>query len=86
MVMKIVTKSITNRLKPILLEIVDKEQSAFVQGRLITDNALIVMECFHWMKKKTKGKKGVMAMKLNMAKAYDRIEWLMSKTASARFY
>jgi hypothetical protein len=74
-VLKLVTKVIANRLKPILPEIIDEEQSAFVQGRLITDNALIAMECFHWMKKKTKGKKGLMALKLDMAKAFDRIEW-----------
>jgi hypothetical protein len=73
-VLKLVTKVIANRLKPILPEIIDEEQSAFVQGRLITDNALIAMECFHWMKKKTKGKKGLMALKLDMAKAFDRIE------------
>lgn len=82
-VMKIVTKTIANRLKPFLPEIIDEEQSAFVHGRMITDNALIAMECFHWMKKKTKGKKGMMAMKLDMAKAYDRIEWPFVQGMSA---
>lgn len=74
-VMKIVTKVIANRLKHTLGDVIDIEQSAFVQGRLITDNALIAMECFHWLKKKRKGKKGVMALKLDMSKAYDRVEW-----------
>jgi len=73
-VMKIVTKVIANRLKQMLPDVVDMEQSAFVQGRLITDNALIAMEFFHWLKKK-KGKKETMALKLDMSKAYDRIEW-----------
>lgn len=72
---KIVTKAIANRLKRVLPKIIDEEQSAFIQGRLITDNALIAMEFFHWMKKKIKGKKGTMALKLDMSKAYDRIEW-----------
>jgi hypothetical protein len=72
---KIMTKTIANRIKVILPEVVDEEQSAFVKGRLITDNALIAMECFHWLKKKTKGKKGMMALKLDMAKAYDKMEW-----------
>ncbi|XP_058724620.1 uncharacterized protein LOC131596076 [Vicia villosa] len=74
-VMKVITKTIANRIKCILPEIIDEEQSAFVKGRLITDNALVAMECFHWMKKKTKGKRGVMALKLDMSKAYDRLEW-----------
>lgn len=73
--MKVITKVITNRLKVFLVEVVDIEQSAFVKGRLITNNALVAMECFHWMNKKTKGKRGVMAIKLDMSKAYDRIEW-----------
>lgn len=72
--MKIVTKTIANRIKSILPDVVDEEQSAFVKGRLITDNALIAMECFDWMKKKVKGKKWTMALKLDMAKAYDRME------------
>lgn len=72
---KIVTKTITNRIKIILPDIIDEEQSDFVKGRLIIDNALVAMECFHWLKKKDKGKKGEMGLKFDMSKAYDRLEW-----------
>ncbi|KAK7275182.1 hypothetical protein RIF29_16291 [Crotalaria pallida] len=74
-IFKIVTKTIANRLKLILLTLVTENQSAFVPNRLITDNALIAFECFHYMKK-TKGKKGTMAIKLYMSKAYDGVEWV----------
>ncbi|KAL8138671.1 LOW QUALITY PROTEIN: hypothetical protein V2J09_004672 [Rumex salicifolius] len=49
--------------------------SAYVKYRLISDNALVVIEVFHGMKKKTRGRRGELALKLDMAKAYDRIEW-----------
>lgn len=52
----------------------DKTQSAFVDDRKITNNALIGFEMFHYMKKKVRRRKGCMALKVNMAKAYDRIE------------
>ncbi|XP_058725646.1 uncharacterized protein LOC131596933 [Vicia villosa] len=79
-VMKVITKSIANRLKDILPDIVSEEQSAFVKGRLITHNGLIDMDCFHWMKNKKEGKKGVMALKLDMSKAYDRMFHLAAES------
>lgn len=75
MIMKVVTKTIANRMKRFLPEVIDEEQSAFVHGRLFTNNAIIVLEDFHWLNKKTKGKKGVMEVKLDMSKAYDSLEW-----------
>ena len=76
--MKLVTKTIANRLKHVLLYIVGEFQSAFVLGRLITNNALIAFEGFNYMRKKQKGKIGYVGMKLDMAKAYDQVKWLFS--------
>ncbi|XLR24789.1 hypothetical protein S83_052689 [Arachis hypogaea] len=74
-IFKLVTKTIANRLKHILPDIVGEFQSAFVQDMLITDNGLVAFEIFHYMKKKVAGQKGYIGLKLDMAKAYDRIEW-----------
>lgn len=53
-----------------------ESQSPFVPGRLISDNVLVAFELLNSMnQKKKRGRRGQMALKLDMSKAYDRVEW-----------
>ena len=72
---KIVSKVLANRLKVILPSIILESQSSFVRNRHIMDNVLIAYELAHALKCRRSGKKGYQAMKLDMSKAYDRVEW-----------
>ena len=71
---KIISKVLANRLKRILKEVVHESQNAFVPDKSITDNVLIVFETMHCINQRRKGKEALMAMKLDMSKAYDRVE------------
>ena len=61
-------------MRPILEKIIDPVQSAFVPKRSIHDNILLTHEIMNKFKN-MKGKKAWVALKLDMEKAYDRVEW-----------
>ena len=76
---RIIAKVIANRLKLFLHDVVSNTQSAFIPKRLITDNIIIGYECLHKIRHSKKKKGGWVAMKLDISKAYDRVEWSFLK-------
>ncbi|KAL0413773.1 UNVERIFIED_CONTAM: hypothetical protein Sradi_1579000 [Sesamum radiatum] len=74
-IVKITSKCIANRLKDMMDDIVSPTQSAFIPGRLITDNVLLAFELNHFLKVSSWAKQGYVDLKLDMSIAYDRIEW-----------
>nr|KYP59671.1 hypothetical protein KK1_015108 [Cajanus cajan] len=85
---KILSKVITNYQKPFLAKCIALKQYAFVENRFILDNALLAFETIHHMKCKTKGRKRKVALKLDVGKACDKIEWgyLKSILLKMRFF
>ena len=70
-----VSKCIVNRLRPLLQDLIAPNQSAFIPGRMITDNALIAFECLHAINSNADERSKFCAYKLDLSKAYDRVEW-----------
>ena len=70
---RIIAKTMANRLKRILNDIIFPTQSAFVPGRLITDNIIIGYECLNKIRQSRSKKRGLVALNLDISKAYDRI-------------
>ena len=72
---KIIAKVLANRLKPVLSQCISDNQYAFVPGRSILDNAMVAIEVLHFMQTKTRGADRYVALKLDISKAYDRMDW-----------
>lgn len=68
-----ITKVLVNRIRPYLDSIICPQQCSFILGRRVVDNAIIVQEAIHSFQK-TKGKCGKMMLKIDLQKAFDRME------------
>lgn len=71
---KTITKIVANRLQNLLPEFIGPHQTSFVPGRHINENIIIAQEIIHSMHQKT-GRKGFMAIKVDLEKAYDLLSW-----------
>eukprot|EP00253_Pinus_taeda_P009979 PITA_09979 len=71
-VYKIISKVVENRLKPLLPSLFSEEQSGYVEGRQILNNIIQAHEVVHMLNNK---KQAGMIMQLDIAKAYDKVNW-----------
>jgi hypothetical protein len=73
LVYKLISKILANRLKGILHLFISPQQSTFVPSRTIQDSSILAQELLHTLKSK-QGRGGLMAVKVDMEKAFDRME------------
>lgn len=81
---KIISKILSSCLKKILPELISETQSAFVARRLITYNILVAQEMFHALRTNESCKSKYIAIKTDMSKTYNRVEWGFLKAAMER--
>jgi hypothetical protein len=71
---KVVSKVVVERLKDCIPIIISPYQTGFVPGRNIHENIIVAQEMTHSMVK-MKGRKGYVAIKVDLSKAYDKLNW-----------
>ena len=71
---KSITKIIVNRIKPFLSKLIGPAQTCFFPRRNIFDTLIIAQKIIHSMRRK-KGKTRLMAIKVDLEKAYDMLKW-----------
>jgi hypothetical protein len=80
---KIIAKSLADRLKPYLPDFIDKAQAAFIKNRHISSNIIITQEIIHSFHLKSWNQHAFL-LKIDLAKAFDRLQWNFIKGALQR--
>lgn len=68
-----ISRTLHNRLEGSLPRLISQNQYGFVKGRNISENVLLAQEIIGDIGKR--GKPANVVIKLDMAKAYDRVNW-----------
>ncbi|XP_023747685.1 uncharacterized protein LOC111895862 [Lactuca sativa] len=69
---KIISKTLTNRLKSIISSVIGESQTAFIEGRNILNGPVIINETCAWAKK---AKQKMFPLKVDLDKSFDSIHW-----------
>lgn len=77
---KIIANILVNRIRPHIDKLISPLQNAFIPKRQISDNIGLAHEILHSMRRK-KCKTSYMALKIDLEKAYDKLEWNFIKNA-----
>ena len=83
-VYKIISKLLVFKLRTILHKLISPYQSAFIHNRWIAKNRIIFQEMLHSFKVR-KMKEGLMAIKLDLQKAYDKVNWSFINVVLIKF-
>lgn len=75
---KLITKIIANRLKPFLPDIISYTQSSSLPKRRASNNAIIVQEYISHFNN-MKSKQANMILRVDLEKAFDKLEWSFIK-------
>ena len=71
---KVISKIIVGRIRSYLSNLITPLQAAFIPRRRDLDNVLIAQEMIYALDRK-KGKNGYIAIKVDLEKVYDKLEW-----------
>lgn len=74
-VYKIVAKCIVNCLRPLLMDIISWNHSMFILVFLISYKSIISLDCIHHIHSRGTGGDMFRAYKIDLLKAYDRVDW-----------